>query len=204
MDRRQQARERSTRALLQAATVVLAERGYHGATAARVAEVAGVSRGLIHYHFASKDDMLARVLRTSVASSFEAMREHLNRCETADQFARELVAFLRVLVAADPYFVNLMLEGRVASRHRESVRLELQALETEIVATFEQALTRLADRGALGCAIPASGLVPIVTALLDGIGAKIASDPNLARDDALFNHLEHALLAILSAPASGA
>lgn len=50
------------RQLVEHAIEVIAEVGYAKASMARIAERAGVSRGLISYHFAGKDELIAEVL----------------------------------------------------------------------------------------------------------------------------------------------
>lgn len=44
--------------LLEATLAVVADHGLHGASTRKIAEVAGVSAGLIRHYFASKDDMV--------------------------------------------------------------------------------------------------------------------------------------------------
>jgi AcrR family transcriptional regulator len=53
--------------IVDAAYRVLAEQGYEAATVKEIARAAGVAPGLLHYYFASKDDLLVEVL--SEASS---------------------------------------------------------------------------------------------------------------------------------------
>lgn len=49
--------------LIDAATRVLAEQGYEATTVKAIAAAAGVSPGLFHYYFASKDELLVEVVR---------------------------------------------------------------------------------------------------------------------------------------------
>src|SRR5262245_64943612 len=44
--------------ILQAALELIAERGFHGAPMALVAQRAGVSAGIIYHYFASKDELI--------------------------------------------------------------------------------------------------------------------------------------------------
>jgi AcrR family transcriptional regulator len=50
--------------IVQSAIEVIAEAGFANASMARIAEHAGISRGLISYHFAGKDELIAQVLVT--------------------------------------------------------------------------------------------------------------------------------------------
>src|SRR5215467_5463749 len=49
--------------IIQAAYRVLAEQGYDAATIKAIAHEAGVAPGLLHYYFASKDELLVEVLK---------------------------------------------------------------------------------------------------------------------------------------------
>jgi AcrR family transcriptional regulator len=55
--------ETARRAQIVAAAIdTIAEEGYPGASFARIAERLGISRGLISYHFAGKDDLIKQVI----------------------------------------------------------------------------------------------------------------------------------------------
>ncbi|MGP3923001.1 TetR/AcrR family transcriptional regulator [Streptomyces sp. 8N616] len=60
--RRDDQRETSRRKLLDAALEILAEEGYRGLTVKRVGDRAGVSRGLVNYHFTSKAGLVEAVV----------------------------------------------------------------------------------------------------------------------------------------------
>jgi AcrR family transcriptional regulator len=54
---------RSRRAILDAALEIIGEEGYRAMTTTRIEEVAGVSRGLVGYHFGSKRGLTEAVIR---------------------------------------------------------------------------------------------------------------------------------------------
>lgn len=49
-------------ALIEAASVLFSERGYHDSSVAEIGAHAGVSRGLVNHHFGSKENLLAAVI----------------------------------------------------------------------------------------------------------------------------------------------
>src|SRR4051812_43832601 len=69
-DRRGTARTR----LLDAATRVFAERGYHAATVDQIVEAAGVTKGALYAHFASKQALLGALLGERVDPPARAPR----------------------------------------------------------------------------------------------------------------------------------
>ena len=65
--------------ILQAAYRVLAEQGYDATTIKAIAREAEVAPGLLHYYFASKDELLVEVLRGISRRYTETMREVIER-----------------------------------------------------------------------------------------------------------------------------
>jgi len=53
--------------LIDAAALLFAERGYAASSVAAIGEVAGVSRGLVNFHFATKENLLHAVIEELVA-----------------------------------------------------------------------------------------------------------------------------------------
>ena len=68
-------REQIARGLLS----VMAEKGYDRATTVDVAEAAELSRGVVHYHFDSKLEILLFLIDLYVAEHVAVLEEHLDR-----------------------------------------------------------------------------------------------------------------------------
>lgn len=104
-------RRRARQRILDGALEVFAERGPHAASMSEIAARAGVSKGLAYRYFESKEELLARVLRSrlndlrQVVDSLdelpapEARLRHLID-ELIDQVAREPQAFRLYLMLA--------------------------------------------------------------------------------------------------------
>jgi AcrR family transcriptional regulator len=60
-----------------AAIDTIAEVGYAGASFARIAERLGISRGLISYHFAGKDDLMRQVVREAAEGAIAYIRSRV-------------------------------------------------------------------------------------------------------------------------------
>ena len=83
--------EARRRQLLQATIETVAELGYGQASLARIAQRVGVSKGVIAYHFANKDQLIELVVEHVYASSWAAVQPRLAGADTA---AEELAAFV--------------------------------------------------------------------------------------------------------------
>jgi AcrR family transcriptional regulator len=71
-----EARQQATTMLMDAAERLLFEVGYAGVTTRRVAEVAGVKHGLVHYYFGSMEELLTQTLERLANRLARALEEH--------------------------------------------------------------------------------------------------------------------------------
>lgn len=81
--------------IVECAIGVLAREGFGRASLSRVAERAGVSKGVIMYHFAGKDALLEQVVSEVFRAATETVRPRVDAEETA---AGKLRAYLRARI----------------------------------------------------------------------------------------------------------
>src|ERR687895_2939951 len=72
----------------------VARRGAAGSTFEHVAAEAGVSRGLLHYYFGTKERLLVEVVRRDAELRVERLDERLTPAETVDDVIEALVSSL--------------------------------------------------------------------------------------------------------------
>src|SRR5215211_6432143 len=94
----------------------VARRGVAGSTFDHVARQAGVSRGLLHYYFGTKEQLLAEVVRRDSDLRIGELEERLAGARSADDFVALLRTSLERMLADDPEFVTLMFELFTLSR----------------------------------------------------------------------------------------
>src|SRR6516162_5513873 len=87
--------------LIAAGYTVLSEKGYEATTVKEVAHVAGVSPGLFHYYFASKDELLLAVLREAGAR-YGRMMQDLRAEVPPDRLLEAAFAALGERVTQEP------------------------------------------------------------------------------------------------------
>src|SRR5258708_5388148 len=76
----------------------VAKRGVAGSTFDHVAREAGVSRGLLHYYFGTKERLLGEVVRRDCVLRTAVLEQQLREATTADDFIGLLAGWLRDLV----------------------------------------------------------------------------------------------------------
>jgi AcrR family transcriptional regulator len=129
--------------ILEAASKLIAERGYHAVRVADIAEACGTSTGTVHYHFSVKEDVLTEALKYYVERAFD--RQSVELREIDDARERLLHLFEMQLPVSEPvreewstwlqYWAEAML------------RPELRPAHNEFYARWRETLVRIVERG---------------------------------------------------------
>jgi len=106
----------------------VARRGVAGSTFDHVAREAGVSRGLLHYYFATKERLLAEVVRRDAELRLGVLDARLAEAADADGVMRAMVVSLNDLVREDPESVVLFYELFSLAQRNAEVATELAVL----------------------------------------------------------------------------
>lgn len=156
----------------------VARRGAAGATFDHVAREAGVSRGLLHYYFGSKERLLAEVVRRDCELRLAALEAQLAAASSADDFLDLLRVALEGYVETEPEFVTVVFELFTLGRRNE-----------ELAAEFAETLRRTRDHvAALLAAKESEGVLhlhgepgavaDVLFSLADGIALRMIADPS--------------------------
>lgn len=195
---KQLSKEQSIEAILAAATKVLSQEGYAGATISRVAETAGVSRGLLHYHFKNKEELLAKVLRENMKKSVEIANSLFLNCKSADHFVDALVNAFKSLAKSNQNYFNLFLEGLVVAKRSSLIRQELTDLYELFRASLINSLNKMQNDGIISTIIPPIGLATLIMGVLDGIGIQLMTVKGMAENDENWSYIKNGLLAMMN------
>jgi AcrR family transcriptional regulator len=187
------------RQILEAARTVLGNKGYAATTISEVAAEAGVSRGLLHYYFESKEDLLARVVRLNLERSLELVDQLFADCRSADELAAGLAGVLRLSIEHDPAFFALFFECWIVGRQSPAVAAEVHELFAEFRRAIQSRLEEAVERGSIAPKLPLDGLAVLLSGLLDGLALQLVSDPELAAADSTWQDVEHSIRLLLGA-----
>jgi len=185
--------------IMRAVRGVLAEKGYQGATISEIALAAGISRGLLHYYFKNKEEMLSRVIRHNMDGIFQNMRDCFSRANDADELAGELTLAMRAILEGDPRFFRLFLESWTLSRQGPVAEELLKDIHTRFRKAVSTGLLEMANRMAPGPDYGFDGLAAILTALVDGLGMQMAIDVSLAGDEKVWKSCRKAIRGLVAA-----
>jgi AcrR family transcriptional regulator len=161
----------------------VATRGAAAATFDHVAREAGVSRGLLHYYFGSKEQLLVEVVRRDCDDRIAAMAERFAAAGDADAIVDALVVGLEEFMD-EPGSQAVVYEMLSASRHSEEIRVELAELYRRWREFLADALREKEREGTVSLEADPESVASMLFALGDGFGIQVISDPRWDREAA--------------------
>ena len=154
----------------------VAERGIAGSTFDQVARAAGVSRGLLHYYFGTKERLLIEVVRHDCDVRTATLGTALAEARSADDVIAVLVAGLDDVVRNDPGFVTLLFELFVLSRRHADIAAEFGELLARLRAQLATVLQAKEAEGVLMLGAEPDAVADVIFSLGDGMMLRLLAD----------------------------
>jgi AcrR family transcriptional regulator len=156
----------------------VARRGVAGSTFDHVAREAGVSRGLLHYYFGTKEKLLTEVVRRDAELKLGALEVDLAKAQTADDVIALLVSSLEHLVADDPEFVAVGFELFTLAQRNPEIAAQYHELQAAMRAHISSVLAAKHEQGILHLAAAPDAVVDVLLSLADGLSARMLLEPD--------------------------
>lgn len=166
------------RRIVEAMRASVGTRGAAASTFDQVAREAGVSRGLLHYYFGSKERLLVEVVRHDCDVRMAALEDSLAGAGSAEAIVEILVEALEELVEQDPGAFALIFEMFTASRHNEELGDAMAEVYRRVRDGIAATLARKRDEGAVAPKGEPAAVASILLALGDGMALQLLSDPD--------------------------
>ena len=160
----------------------VAQRGVAGSTFDHVAKQAGVSRGLLHYYFGTKERLLVEVVRRDCDIRMDILDAALSDVRTAEDFVDALVRSLEDVLENDPDFYALLFEITTMARRNDEIAGELSDLYRRTRRHVADLLQAKQDEGVLRLADEPEAVAAILFALGDGIALQVLHAPDRVRE----------------------
>ncbi|HST54953.1 MAG TPA: TetR/AcrR family transcriptional regulator [Solirubrobacteraceae bacterium] len=155
----------------------VAKRGTAGSTFDHVSREAGVSRGLLHYYFGTKEQLLLEAVRRDCELRMELLEQQLAGAQTADDFISLLAQNLQKTLREDPDFVTLMFELFTLSRRNADIAVEYAELTRRTRDQVAGLLAAAQEDGVLQLHAPPEAIAEILFSLGDGFALRMLSEP---------------------------
>jgi AcrR family transcriptional regulator len=156
----------------------VARRGVAGSTFDHVSREAGVSRGLLHYYFGTKEQLLVEAARRDCELRIEALEKQLAGAQTADDFVALLAQNLQETISEDPDFVTLVFELFTLSRRNADIALEYASLLRRTRERLAEMLAAAQQEGVLRLHAEPDAVADILFSIGDGFALRLISEPD--------------------------
>lgn len=182
--------------ILTAAETCFVEHGFHAASMANIADVAGMSPGLIYRYFRSKSEIILAIIEQQLDLVREEMRQLDGSVDLADEIWK---SFGRKYDEDESRMrPALFLEMSAEASRDPDIAAAVQASDTTLRLEFCEWLGRSRAKGGLGVAADKTEAVALMLQLVvEGMRVREVREPDLDRA-ALRNALREFLPILLS------
>ena len=156
----------------------VALRGVAGSTFDHVARDAGVSRGLLHYYFGSKERLLAEVVKRDTELRLGMLDEQLARASSAADFIAMLRSTLEAMLREDTEFLTLSFEVFTLSRRNPEIAAEYTQLVRRTREQVAAVLAAKQDEGVLTLHGEPEAIAEIIFGIGDGLALRLLGEPD--------------------------
>jgi AcrR family transcriptional regulator len=165
------------RRIVEAMRRSVARRGTAGSTFDHVAREAGVSRGLLHYYFGTKEQLLVEAVRRDCELRLELLERQLAEARTAEDVIGLMAQNLQEAVREDPDFVTLVFELFTLSRRNEDIAVEYAELMRRTREQVADMLATAQREGVVRLHAEPDTVAEILFALADGFALRMLTEP---------------------------
>ena len=164
--------------IVEAMRTSVAARGIAGSTFDAVAGEAGVSRGLLHYYFGTKERLLLEVVRREAEVRTQRLERSIEAAADAEKVLDALVRSFHDWLGDGPAPV-MIYEMLTLAQRNEEIAGELAALGRRTRSHLADALERKQQSGVLALRVDAELAAMFLFALADGVIVRRLSEPDL-------------------------
>ncbi|MGZ5419656.1 MAG: TetR/AcrR family transcriptional regulator, partial [Solirubrobacterales bacterium] len=164
--------------IVEAMRASVAKRGISGSTFEHVAREAGVSRGLLHYYFGTKERLLVEVVRRDADLRVNRLDEPLGQAQTVDDVLEVLVSNLEDWIENDPGFFVLLFDLFTAGRRNPEIEREIAELFNRTRLHVVEILDAKQREDVLNMRFETPAVVGYLFAIADGVALQVLSDPD--------------------------
>ncbi len=165
--------------IVEAMRASVAARGIAGSTFDQVAREAGVSRGLLHYYFGTKERLLVEVVRRECEVREQRLEDAIDGAENAREVLDALVRSFEEILGQGPAAPVMFYEMLTLAQRHDEIATELAQLGRRTREAFASALEAKSRAGVLSLRAEPDAVAAFLFALADGIIVRRLSEPTL-------------------------
>ncbi|MET7302447.1 TetR/AcrR family transcriptional regulator [Embleya sp. NPDC005575] len=166
------------RQILEAAAACFADKGFHGTRTADICARAGMSPGNVFHYFPSKHAIIVALIEQEGVETAAYLAELAHAQDALAALFGLIDAVVRL--AADPTYASLTLDTAAEAQRDEGIAALVARNDRQLRAGIADLLRRAAAAGRIDDTLDPAGAATWVAAQIDGLFARIATDPDFA------------------------
>jgi len=175
--------ETARRAQIMAAAIdTIAALGYGQASLSRIAETAGTSKGVILYHFGSKDDLIRELVSELSARGRAYLGPRLEAEPTGTLMLRTYIQANLAFIQENRNHVLAIVEIALNGRSADGSPLYDMSIREAGTVALQELLAHFQGTGEFRDDFDPLVMALAIRAALDGVPARLARDPSLDLD----------------------
>jgi AcrR family transcriptional regulator len=155
----------------------VAARGFEASTFDQVARAAGVSRGLLHYYFGTKERLLLEAVALDCELRHERLDQAMVGANTVDEVLAALVRTFEEIIGDGTSQEVMYFEVMTLAQRNPEIAAQLAGLGRLLRGYLADALRERAEAGALRLRVDAEIAAGFLLVLADGLTVRLMSEP---------------------------
>jgi AcrR family transcriptional regulator len=165
--------------IVEAMRASVAAKGIAGSTFDHVAREAGVSRGLLHYYFGTKERLVVEVVRRECQVRGALLEQAVAGARGADELIDALVRSFEEVLGEGSSEVVMFYELLTLAQRNDGIAAELAELARTLRLTLADALRAGSEAGVFALQSDPGDVATFLLALADGVMIRRMSEPEL-------------------------
>ncbi len=191
---------RSIQRILDAAARLFGAEGFEGASMNAVARAAGVSKGLLHYHFESKEHLLLEAQRATFRQIHLRFEERFERGERGMSTALEGIDALWEAVCELRGWAPFIVETMSLAGQNRPIRSSVDDFLTESMVLLERGIRNAFADDMDELAVPPHRLAMLIRTTLHGLVVELSyahTPSQFGRVDQVYRDLRNLFFAVM-------
>lgn len=191
-------REEKVSRILKAALEVLSKKGYENTTINDIADTAKLSRGLLHYYFKDKEDLVAQAMSSGFGSMWDSSIGSLQNSGSPEALVDSMIGILKRNVRENPDFSALLFEMWVSGRRSAKIKKVFDDGLNESIDRLKTLLEFAARMGVIKIdPAESEGIVRTLLAMYHGLAMQLLSNPKKAEDEKMWAPIRRTLMLMM-------
>lgn len=188
-------REDKVTQIMDAALLVLSRRGYENTTINDIADAAKLSRGLLHYYFVDKEDLVAKALEHGFGPMWDGSVGKISSARSPEELVDSMIDVLKKNIEDHPDFTALLFEMWVSGRRSAKIRKVFNEGFNEAINRLDRLLQLASSVGIIKINPDESeGVIRILLGMYHGLAIQLLTNPEKVKDKKIWVPIRKMLL----------